>query len=145
MKILRIEKDWDFHEDVRIDRGFKYAPLDPDVPLQNLSPHYTNTNFRYPQTVYRRPNIVENDPKLCYDYDDRLYDWDYKKAEKTYKQAEKEIGNTNTARFFSAWLSKYHGKVIIVQHIMTGYNWGNGYPYRIFGYDKGVWNETQPE
>jgi hypothetical protein len=118
----------------RWDYGFDYAPTDPLVALQNLTPHYTDERYRYPQTVYRAPNVKRDDSSLGYEYDDRLWEWNYKKAEESSDAAKKEVGNNNTVMFFSNFLTRYFGKVIVVKHIMVGWNWSNGFSYKIFGY-----------
>lgn len=96
--------------------------------IYNIAPHYTDSHFKTARTVW---GAEENG--ISYDYSDRLWEWDYDKA-KAASEAASIHARPRTAQWFQDYLSAYHGKPVILRHIMAGFNLGNGYPYQVFGY-----------
>ena len=117
-----------------------YCQITED-PLNNLSPHYSDNNFKKPQTLWTK-NInklkKENDV-VCYDkasyvYSDRLYQYDYDKTTSSFEKAKEEF-KVNTPKYFESFLRHYYddNKLELV-HILSGFNLSNGYPYLVYGF-----------
>lgn len=97
---------------------------DWNSPIENISPHYTNTWFKTPRIVWGK-----DDQSAQAEYSDRLVEWDYEKHKMAYSAAR---GRRTSAEFYQNYLSLYFGKPIELIGIMAGFNLGNGYPYQIF-------------
>lgn len=94
----------------------------------STSPHYTDEHFRSPQTVYGHA-----DASLFYIHSDRLWKSNYLKAKKATVIANASGAKPNTIRWHASFLSAYFGYTVIIKHLLSGWNWNNGYPYIIFG------------
>lgn len=102
--------------------------LDSHIP--NFSPHYTDKRFQHAQLIWGRDDAKD----IHWNYSDRLSQWDYRKNQESWDKAKADGFKPGTARFYQAYLSNYEGKPIELVGIMSGYNWGNGFPYQVFGY-----------
>lgn len=105
-----------------------YAETKRDVALL-MSPHYTDARFQTEQTVFGK----ESDG-LSYDYSDRLAQWDWDKSQAAWDAAKQSGALLRSAAFYDVYLSEYFGKPTTVEHIISGVNRSNGYPYNVFGY-----------
>jgi len=99
-----------------------------DVPLYTC-PHYTDKRFNQAQTVFG----AEED-NLHYDYSDRLVQWDSKKSAAAVDAANESGAVKRSAEWYEKYLTAYCEKPVELKHVLAGVNWGNGYPYTVFGY-----------
>lgn len=113
----------------RDDRSPGVGTSDKNAVLQNLYPHYTNEYYRHPRSAFGRE--VDG---IEYAYSDRLLEWDYSKHQAAWEHAKNNGLTTQTCAFFEAYLSTYFDRPVEILHILAGWNWGNGYPYQVFGY-----------
>jgi len=106
----------------------------PDDKTTKLftSPHYRHDfEWRKPKTVWGKESGLLN-----YEYSDRLSEWNYYGL----KNAQ-ELASTfciiGSAEYYE-WVLRYYynDRKIKLEHIMAGYNQGNGYPYLIFGFNR---------
>jgi len=97
--------------------------------ILELSPHYTNPYYNQKRTVFGAP-----EEGLSYDYSDRLSEWNYSKWKASYVAATATGATPGTARHIQARLSYYYDKPLVLRHVVSGVNRGDGYPYNVFGY-----------
>lgn len=96
-------------------------------------PAWTDERFFEEQTVFGG-----HEDGLTYEYEDRLCEWDGEKAREAKGVANMKAG-PRTARWYSAFLSAYHGRAVVVKHVTVHINRSNGYPVYCLGYgDKQV-------
>lgn len=112
---------------------------DKTVELE-LDPHYSDRRFYEEQTVFG-----SGDGAKHYQYSGRMAEWDYAK----HKQAWAESGSAGlgkaTAARIEDYLRRYYdNQTIVIRHIVSGVNLGNGYPYNVFGYSKQEDHEQTP-
>jgi hypothetical protein len=126
----------DFDEIYNAVYGRMTAPNTADMDQTiHCNPHYTDDHYKHPQTIFGK-----EEKGLEYAYSDRLYQWDHIKEAEARNVANSSKAKRDTARWFQIYLTAYFGKPVILKHILAGVNWGNGYPYQVFGYkfeDKG--------
>ena len=115
-----------------------------EIPRQNLNPHYTGDRFKGITgglTVFlaggKKTTEQHGFPFVedcTYNYDDRLAQWygdDYYNAR---KEAAELAGSQGTGRFFELVLQTvFDDPTMELQHIVSGVNHGNGYPYHVYG------------
>lgn len=123
-------------------RDGKYpTTFNKNKPLKT-SPHYSDKRFEQEQTVFGKPSKSRCGHKhLSYDYSDRLRQWDYDKAQRSAECANESGATLNSCKWYEAYLSAYHGRTFVIEHIIAGVNRSNGFPYCVFGY-KEVNNEN---
>ena len=119
------------------------AETNPRYPIF-VSPHYSDPTYREPQTTYLADGVKEEGSGfpvvagLSYDYDDRLRQWDYRKFEASARAADDGGAMKASADWFSAFISRYHGRDLEVVHVIAGVNVSNGYPYYVLGHREKV-------
>lgn len=118
-----------------------YIERDKNKTIQNFAPHYTQTEYRNAQTVYLDTNSKLDGDAVSgaeYAYSDRLRSWVGLDAYDAAWSAVKEEGvPLRSAAFVEALLRRvWNDDSIQVVHILAGVNWGNGYPYQVYGYTK---------
>lgn len=106
----------------------------------NDDPHYTDVRFHNPdpnslgyveRTIFGRPR--KNRRELTYNYSDRLQQWNYDAHKRAWEAALKKA-ERKTAAFYEVYLSEYHEKNIILEHIIGGINQASAYSYLVFGF-----------
>ena len=104
---------------------------DANRAISDLSPHYSESNFRKygDHLVYGSIEGADS-----WDYSDRLYQWGYEKYREAWAIASKSDTAKDSAARIEVFLSEYFGKPIVLVGLVTGVNRGNGYPYRVYGY-----------
>lgn len=111
--------------------------MDKTQPINNLYPHYTNDYFKTPRTTYiadgRKTNRDGYVKGAEYNYNDRLRQWDYDKSDKAWEVAKTSGFDPYSAAFHEAYLKAYYGKDLELVHILSSFNWSNGYPYIVYG------------
>ena len=127
---------WDRYEE--LCANMREIPLTTDrrgVPLA-LYPHYRDRRWGHDaRTVFGPDRGPEDGIKgLSYVYSDRLRQWDYQKADRAWQTAIDSGATPNSADFIQAYLSAYYDRPLIVEHILSGVNVSNGYPYWVAGY-----------
>jgi len=105
-----------------------------NTPLKT-SPHYSDKRFEQEQTVFGKQSRYGH-KHLSYDYSDRLWQWDPDKAEQSGKSANESGAPLSSCKWYEAYLSAYHDRTIVIEHIIAGVNRSNGHPYCVFGYRK---------
>jgi hypothetical protein len=123
-----------------------FVQTDPNKAIDGslLDPHYTNRQFDHDaQTVflrqeYRTQHGLGGDTvKGCsYDYSDRISGWfTHEKQEAAWEAAKRNFSETKSAAFIQEYLRILYEKPnLVLVHILSGVNRGNGYPYRVYGY-----------
>lgn len=104
------------------------AITDLDYPLPY--PHYTDRRWQTAQLIWGRECKVT----MC-NYSDRLWQWDYTAAQQASKTCRDAGLRPDTARWTEAWLTRYHGRPVVLRYIMAGCNAATGYAYYVYGYD----------
>jgi len=109
-----------------------------DSKTQRLpSCHYTEDLFRDAQTVFGRKAKHKSGG---YDYSDRYLEWDYDKWREGERLAQAEAKSNKSkweicsVGYFESILTHFHGKPTTIHHVLTGFNWSDGYSYYVFGY-----------
>lgn len=93
-----------------------------------LPSHYGWPSFSYsPVTIWGH-----REAGLIYDYSERLIQWDQAKAKAAEEQATAKFGETFTPKRIQFYLSEYHGKPVVLRHIMAGVV--DSRPYFVYGY-----------
>ena len=93
-----------------------------------------NLDVKLPFIHYTARDTSERDvwgsarPGLFYNYDDRVFSADARIT------ANASGAQSNTPRWWTAYLTAFHGKPVILEHIRAGVNRSNGYMYLVFGY-----------
>jgi hypothetical protein len=105
------------------------VPQDKNAVIENYSPHYTNKRFKDAQIVFGEKVRVD----AC-EYSDRLTQWDRKGSQKASEEADK-LYTRCTGAWVEKYLSEYNKKPVELKFVMAGFNWSNGYPYQVFGYN----------
>lgn len=105
------------------------------VPLE-LSPHYRDMRWGYDARTVFGPDCKPGAgiKGLSYVYSDRLEQWDNQKADRAWQAAIDSGATLKSADFIQAYLSAYYDRLLIVDHILSGVNVSNGYPYWVAGY-----------
>lgn len=112
-------------------------------PIMNLTPHYTDERFFHPQTVFLREGYRTSDrhsyPSVQgarYEYSDRIYGWyAHEKIEAAREFAKTIHLDARTPAHIEAYLQQvFDDPTIKLVHVMAGFNWGNGFPYQIYGF-----------
>lgn len=112
-------------------------------PIQHLMPHYTDSRFKQPQTVYLADgHRVGKDDYVKgaeYNYSDRLMEWNgWEKYEAAWNAAKASSHEPRSAAYVELYLRTLLDKPNLkLVHVMAGVNWGNGYPYQVYGYITG--------
>lgn len=109
--------------------------------IQNLRPHYTNSQFREAQTVYLAAGyrLTKSDDLVIgasYNYSDRLWQWDWEKSRAAWETAKQQRpDHQDTAEQIEIYLRTFFDdpKLKLV-HILAGFNVSNGYDYQVYGY-----------
>lgn len=100
-----------------------------------VSPHYTDARFKKAQTVFGDVDDGYGHKDLSYVYSDRLAQWDNKKYRAAFEKAKESDCPPQSCSYYEVMLSHYYDKEIKIKHIVSGVNFGNGYPYNVFGYE----------
>lgn len=133
--MIRCLRNWQGAEGVVVQKfsseTFRYpAESDPEKPLQDLFPHYSDPRFATEQTIFGGP-----EEGLSYEYDDRLRQWYGPDKMNAARAAAAESGH---ARYSANWIadlmSHLIGRDVRVKHVLSGCNRSNGYPYFVVGY-----------
>ena len=70
-------------------------------------------------------------------YSDRLYEWDHDGAKSAAEYASARH-SPQTANWYESFLKAYHkDDTIALVYVASGINRYNGYPYNVYGWDKG--------
>jgi len=119
-----------------------------------LNPHYTDSRFLHAQTVFLAPgfttirqygsDFVEG---AAYVYDDRLLQWHGHEENEAAWEKAKESGfaERSPAKLEAYLQALLKDPGLRLVHLLTGFNWGNGYPYRVYGYIPGKREEEPAE
>lgn len=115
---------------------------DREIQYQYLNPHYTDSTFLHAQTVYletglmvRKESHGEFVDGAHYVYSDNLASW-HKSEDRdaAWEKAQAEGHQKNSAGILESYLRHLMGDPELrLVHILTGHNWANGYPYRVYG------------
>ena len=108
---------------------FAYKCIGDDKTVKLPSCHYSDERFRNAQTIFGRRK-----KRGGYDYDDRYPQWNYDKWTNAHKHAASLDVVDGSVLYYEAVLSFFHDKETVIDHVLTGFNWSNGYSYYVFGY-----------
>jgi hypothetical protein len=116
---------------------------DPNTPIQNLRPHYTNEVFKNAQTVYLAKGYAFDGEYVKgaeYNYSDRYRQWFSSELwDVAWSEAKKIDPSVSTAAATETFLRTIHeDPELKLVHIMAGFNWSNGYDYQVYGFIPGA-------
>jgi len=94
------------------------------LPYSSTHPHYTDEHFRHARLIWGR------DEEVFWVYSDRLEGherWDDAIHTANAKHLER------SPAWYQLFLQALYDKPLTLVGIKSGWNWGNGYPYRVYG------------